>query len=344
MLNSNNNYSQQQQQQQQSVMVPRHQTAQEFQPPKIDSEPCMLHGNNIKHIFTVCLYTNPAEINFDHVCCNAISLEIIKTRIVRSEYTCEYYRNVPFLILSNNFNYSVVSDELNVNFELLERCMGDCTCETQPLDITFKYDYNTSHYHYIEGGVVPYILESKNYTVKTLMETINSMTFTSCPKITMNYDDDTKMFYFTSTEKFYMFPSNAYTIVGIRRDTMYSAQFDTSLQLYVVYAERVPSFTGSDVIFINCKQVQHEVTDPEKVALCTVYLPSDDYPYNNNSLPNPIIRPIQTIKRLHRLTFTMYTDLTNKLLYQNNGNPWYVEFFVIYDDHSNRIFKTRHGF
>ena len=93
-------------------------------------------------------------------------------------------------------------------------------------------------------------------------------------------------------------------IVGLRRDMMYSAQFDTSLQLYVIYAERVPALTGSDVIFINCNQVQHEITDPEKVALCTVYLPRDDYPYNNNNLANPIVRPIQTIKRLHKLTFT----------------------------------------
>ena len=99
----------------------------------------------------------------------------------------------------------------------------------------------------------------------------------------MNYNDDARVFYFTSTEKFYLFPSNAHMIVGLRRDMMYSAQFNTSLQLYVIYAERVPALTGSDVIFINCNQVQHEITDPEKVALCTVYLPSDDYPYNNNN-------------------------------------------------------------
>ena len=155
MLNSNNNYTPQQQH---STMLLRHQTEQEFQPPKIDSEPCMFHGNNIKHIFSVCLYTNPAVITFDHVTCNCISLEILKTRIVRLECTCEYYRNIPFLILSNDFDYSVVSDQLNVNFELLRRCMGDCTCETQLLNTTFKYNYNTSHFNYVDGGVVPYIL------------------------------------------------------------------------------------------------------------------------------------------------------------------------------------------
>ena len=342
------NYSQQQQQElinstwDNASFVPRYQTEMEFIPPRIDNEPSMLHGNNMKQIFNVCCYTNPAVITFDYVCDNCVCLEILKTRIVRSEYTCEYYRNVPFLILSNDFEYSTVAKQLNVNATLLEECVNNTSRSYIPLNTSFQYNYNTDRSYYVNNGAMPYVLESKNFTVTSLMKTINSMTFTDCPTIKINYDDEAGVFYFTSTEKFYMFPSNAHMVIGIRRDMMYIAQFDSSLQLYVVYADREPDLNGADVIYITCDEAQLQISDPEKIPLCSVFLPNDNYPFINSVLSNPIIRPIQTIKRCCKLTINMYTDMSNKFLYQLNGQPWYLEFLMIYDDHTNRMFRTRH--
>ena len=219
--------------------------------------------------------------------------------------------------------------------------MNKTTRTKKPLNTSFQYTYNTDRSYYVNNGAMPYVLESKNFTVTSLMKTINSMTFTECPTIKINYDDDAGVFYFTSTEKFYMFPSNAHMVVGIRRDMMYIAQFDSSLQLFVVYADRQPQLNGADVIYITCDEAQLQVYDLSRNPLCSIFLPSDNYPFINSVLSNPIIRPIQTIQRCGKFTINMYTDMSKKFLYQLNGQPWYLEFLMIFDDNTNRMFRAR---
>ena len=156
--------------------VPRYQTEMEFIPPRIDNEPSMLHGNNMKQIFNVCCYTNPAVITFDYVCDNCVCLEILKTRIVRSEYTCEYYRNVPFLVLSNDFKYSTIAEQLNVNAPLLEECMNNTSRSYIPLNTSFQYNYNTDRSCFVNNGAMQlqfiqlsYLLRLVTISTYTLM-------------------------------------------------------------------------------------------------------------------------------------------------------------------------------
>ena len=98
----------------------------------------------------------------------------------------------------------------------------------------------------------------------------------------------------------------------------------------MVYADHPPKLTGSDVVYIQNDESQPSFKNPTYSSLSTVYLPDNSfYPYLNTGTTNSTIRPVQMInKRINKLTISMYSDITNKFLYQNNDTKWYIDLLV----------------
>ena len=136
--------------------------------------------------------------------------------------------------------------------------------------------------------------------------------------------------YFYSEVVFFLFPSNACDVLGLREDSIYVAQFNYTTNNFMVYADHPPKLTGADVIYIQNDESQPSFKNPIYSTLSTVYLPDNNfYPYENTGLTNNTTRQVQMInKRINKLTISMYSDITNKFLYQINDTKWYIDLLV----------------
>ena len=80
-------------------------------------------------------------------------------------------------------------------------------------------------------------------------------------------------------------------------------------------------------MFHNSTWVYLSYRNPIYSSLSTIYLPDTGlYPYLNINDVIHSTRPIQMIsKSVNKLTFSLYTNLDQKFLYQNNGKKWYID-------------------
>lgn len=299
-----------------------------------------------QHVLTLSSTTNPASFVFDNIYENVINIELVKSRIERSERTCEQYRNTPFVILTNdceslllfdNSKFVQFQNEMNVDPSTIFNTLnGNLDNPQIPMPRQFFYNYSTSSpLTEPSYGMCPYVLRTMNYTVNSLVDSLNSLSsiyFTAdtfVPRIYARYNSTTNVMYFESTELFFMFPSNAHSIVGLRGDVVYVSQLNRSTNKFTVYADFPPKLDGPDVIFVeNDESYPTSFKNINHISLSTIYLPNENYPNTNSNSTNIVFRPLQLIQKLPKLTLTLYSDLLNKFLYRTNGKRWYVDIII----------------
>ena len=303
-------------------------------------------GTEQKHVLTFLSSTNPAVFVFDNIYENVTNIEIVKTRIERSEHTCEYYRNTPFVVLTSNCESLLMFDNNKFVQFKNELCLDPSTYFTliqNNLNSTSVQLIRSFYYNYTEScmsqeptsGMCPFVLHSINYTISTLVNALNTInTFyqsnnTYVPSITASYNTTVNLIYFESNDMFSIIPSNAYSVVGFRSDTIYIAQLNIATNKFTVYADFPPKLDGPDTIYIeNDETYPGSFKNTEYISLSTVFLPNERYPYINTTSTEIVYRPLQLIQKLPKLTLTMYTDLVNRFLYQLNAKTWYVDIII----------------
>lgn len=295
------------------------------------------------HVLTFECNSNPAVFNFETVYQNVTGIEVLKTRIVRSERTCEYYRNTPFIVLTNNCVSLVRHDDKKklvfVNrtgidpvrlFSLLEQYHDSRFVEVHR---EHYYDYSSdSLSNEPRNGMCPFVIDSANYTPQTLVEALNSVNaqyqgmHVFAPNVRTSFNTGTGLLKFESDEPFFLVPSNAHTIAGLRGDAVYVAQINTATNFFTVSAHFPPKLDGPDAVFLaNNESYPTSFQNTDYVSLATVYFPSQDYPQTNADVSNVLFRPLHVIYKLPRLSLTLYTNLARRFLYQTNGKSWFVE-------------------
>ena len=342
--------------------------------PKSDSDVSNMDKTK-EYVLNLESYNNPAVFYFDDVFESVKSIEVLKTRIERSEHTCEYYRNCPFITLFNNFpSYVSTKSIKEITYQLgisnmnasgllsyLDACMHDFSTKSFKLQRTFFYNYKTSSLStvwwqspdlwdsytnnwYLSDlwgsfnlGIAPYVLDNENYTIDTLTSTLNDISNAyylqmqgHVPLILTGYNSDLNRFYFYSTTVFFLFPSNACDVVGLREDSIYISQYNYTTNYFTVYADHAPKLKGADVIFIENEESKSSLKNPLYTSLSTVYLPDETfYPYLNFNKSYSFVREVQMInKRVNKLTISMYSDIINKFLYQNNDTKWNIQLLI----------------
>ena len=332
--------------------------------------------NTKEYILNLESYSNPAVFYFDDVFEYITTIEVLKTRIERSEKTCEYYRNCPFITLFNNFPSYLNDDNFqNVTYQLgisnmtstsdllnyLNTCMHDFSSKSFELQRKFHYNYSISSLStfwwqspdlwdsytnnwYLSNlwglfklGIAPFVFDIGNYSITTLINTLNDISNAydiqmkgTVPHILTGYNSDLNRLYFYSSTVFFLFPSNACDVVGLKENSFYVSQYNYTTNYFTVYADHAPKLSGADVIYIENNESDQSLKNPFYTCLSTVYLPDEKlYPYLNINRNHSVARDIQMInKRVNKLTITMYTDLMNKFLYQTNDTKWNIELLV----------------
>ena len=249
------------------------------------------------------------------------------------------------------------SDFLNY----LDTCLHNFSSKSFQLQQTFQYNYTisslstfwwqspdlwdsyTNNWYLLnlwgsfQLGIAPYVLDIGDYTVNTLINTLNDISNAyylqmkgTAPLILTGYNTDLKRLYFYSTTVFFLFPSNTCDVVGLREDSLYVSQFNYTTNYFTVYANHAPKLLGADVIYIKNDESEASLKNPFYTSLSTVYLPDETlYPYLNINKNYSASREIQMInKRVNTLTITMYTDLVNKFLYQTNDTKWNIQVLI----------------
>ena len=146
---------------------------------------------------------------------------------------------------------------------------------------------------------------------------------TRVPLITTSYDINSNRLNFTSETPFFLFPSNAYMVVGLRSDSIYASQFNYTTSLFTVVADNEPKLQGPDVLYIQNDESQSSLKNPSISVLSTVYLSETNrYP----TVTEIVERPIHMQSSItNRLTFTLYSDIMRKILYQTNNKQWFLD-------------------
>lgn len=306
------------------------------------------------NVLTFNCNSNPAVFTFNDMYENVQAIEVIKTRIVRSERTCEDYRNTPFIILTNDIETLFLNADTDPGAKAaLDKFVSETGIQPTTLFAMFRNTlYNPStpfatplHYGYtfsdnVGGqatfGLCPYILESGNYTAQTLVAKLaeiaalyrNANVF--APNVVTKLNSSTGLLYFESREMFRLLPSNGYEIVGLSKDMLYTSQLNPSTNMFTVYADFAPKLDGPDAVYVVCDETRGSFKNQDFTCLSTVFFPSDNYPnvVQNHSLADTP-RPLQTIIwKLPRLTLSLYSDISANFLYRTNGKPWFVELVV----------------
>ena len=153
--------------------------------------------------------SNPAIFDLTDKFSSISSIEVLKTRIERSEKTIESFRNCPFITLFNEYS-NVLLDEnrasefirllgfSNITASELFDLFNDPTRKQIPVSRTFDYNYTTSTFHTIwwrvdwgaaydpywvlsplwhclDNAIVPYVLDDFNYCEKSLEDYLNAI-------------------------------------------------------------------------------------------------------------------------------------------------------------------------
>ena len=321
-----------------------------------------------RHILSITGQTNPIIITLDDPFYQIDNMHVLNTRIERSEHTCEYYRNCPFMTLFEGFESLLTSSKkdqfmqqmglknttVSTFISLLQNCLADFTSQSILYDRTFQYDFeistmrtfwwdspniwsnynsnwkNSNLWGSFDIGVAPFVLDSTNYTINDLVSTLNLIAYTyytemetRVPLITTSYDINSNRLNFTSETPFFLFPSNAYMVVGLRSDSIYASQFNYTTSLFTVVADNEPKLQGPDVLYIQNDESQSSLKNPSISVLSTVYLSETNrYP----TVTEIVERPIHMQSSItNRLTFTLYSDIMRKILYQTNNKQWFLD-------------------
>ena len=330
-----------------------------------------------KYIITSSSTNNPMTIHFNDPFYQIDHIEVAKSRIERSEHTCESHRNCPFITLFTNVN-DMINDSNKTQFlkelgvtnmtytALLETMEYQLTNNTQSdrinLTTNFIYNYtncnmrtfwsdypniwtgdfdnkwnNCDLWTYFNVGIAPFVLDVMDYSIETLTSSLNHIATTydtklaqSIPLITTLYNTDMEVLYFQSETPFYLIPSNAYEVVGLSPDNIYVSQFNIDTGKFTVYADCKPNLNGPDVIYIQNEESQWSMKNPELSALSTIYIQDQ---YNNANIDinitESLSQPIQMQGSItNKLTFTLYSDIKNKLLYQTNKKKWHMDLCI----------------
>ena len=152
----------------------------------VHNKKAVMIGTEQKHVLTLSSSTNPAVFVFDNIYENVTIIEVVKTRIERSEHTCEYYRNTPFVVLTSDCESLLLFDnnklvqfknELALDpstfFALIQ---NNLTSSSVQLVHPFYYNYTESSMSQEPAcGMCPFVLQSINYTVSTLVNALNAI-------------------------------------------------------------------------------------------------------------------------------------------------------------------------
>ena len=290
--------------------------------------------------------TNPAVFRLNESFKNIHTMEVTKVCIPRSENTCEYYRNCAFISLFNNYQDIIEQNNTSdlfmsdigitdYNYDTFITLLNNATSQSISLlnKPTFKYDCSTLHALHDSIGTVPYVLESITYSISSLISALNAistmysdMYSPNFPYITTAYNTDTKKLFFYSTDPFYMLPSNAYQVLGLSPYKIYISQYNTTTNTYVVNADLSPMLRGPQCLFIKNDESTLLRANCLNTVLYTCYF-HDEYDNNQsinvtNSTPRPVKMLLDTV---NKLTFTLYSDVKEKILYQTHNSKWYIE-------------------
>ena len=89
-------------------------------------------------------------------------------------------------------------------------------------------------------------------------------------------------------------------------------------------------YKGLDKLENNFDNILKSNTIIDNYYICGYRVNNDNlYPFLNTGITNYTTRQVQMInKRINKLTISMYSDITNKFLYQNNDTKWYIDLLV----------------
>ena len=246
--------------------------------------------------------------------------------------------NMPELIsLLDSNTSSNIPLSRTINYNYLISSLQTIPWETPDDDYGQEYSDNLSLselWTQFELNLAPYVLDTFTYTEQTLQQALNNISDAyhdkfqnKIPFILVQYHSDLNRFYFLSPMPFFLFPSNAHMILGLRPDIVYVSQLDMGLSYYYVWADFSPKLNGADVVYLQNDESMYSYRNPIYSSLSTIYLPDTGlYPYLNINDVIHSTRPIQMIsKSVNKLTFSLYTNLDQKFLYQNNGKKWYID-------------------
>ena len=296
------------------------------------------------HMMSFWSETNPAVCRLYDPFKNIYAMEVTKICIPRSENTCEYYRNCAFISLFSNYRDIIEQNNssdmfmadigvTDYNYDtLIQQLNNNATSQSINLitKLNFKYDCSIAHTLNTNTGTVPYILESIAYSISSLVSALNAIstmyTTTNLPYITSAYNTDTQKLFFYSTELFYIIPGNAYQVLGLSPYKIYISQYNVTTNTYIVNADLAPMLRGPQCLFI--KNDESTLLRPNclNTSLYTFYFHDQN---DNNQTINvtcSMSRPVQMqLQTVQKLTFTLYSDVENKILYQTHNSKWYME-------------------
>ena len=304
------------------------------------------------YILSLSSFVNPAVFKLQDQFKYIDSLEIVRTRIESSEYTCEFYRNCPFLILFNDYenlcscSYDNFMYQLGINslsFETLKNILDKCLFENKTSyfierNLFYNYTPTTTTIECVSGsckyGIAPFVLDSINYTIDSLKNALNLNTFNyicsliNIPFITAQIDSN-GFFNFVSSTPFYIFPSNAHKIVGLASNKIYVSTFHYPINKFIVRGEYKPSIIGSDMIYIQNEESLFNIKNPSFSSLGTVYFIGGDYTDLDHQVTSKFIRKVQmNSSTVNKLTLGLYSDIENKFLYQNHNRKWFIDICI----------------
>jgi hypothetical protein len=115
-------------------------------------------------------------------------------------------------------------------------------------------------------------------------------------------------------------------VVGLRLDSIYASQFNYTTNLFTVVADNEPKLQGPDVLYIQNDESYFSLKNPSLSVLSTVYLSeTNKYPIVTEIVERPIHMQSSIT---NRLTFTLYSDIMRKILYQTNNKQWFLELCI----------------
>ena len=318
--------------------------------------------------------TNPISFDLTDKFSSISSMEVLKSRIERSENTCESYRNCPFITLFNDYANVLLNADTsdtfmketgfsNMNASEVLSFLNASPYTRTPCSRTFNYNYSISSLHTMwwqspgydwgheydgnwylsslwksfELRIAPFVLDTLNYTTTTLSDALNNISNayyfqlgSQLPSVTTKYNSILNRFYFESYSPFILLPSNAYAVVGLRPDMIYISMYDLALSSFYVWADHPPKLEGPDVIYLQNEESMYSYRNSKYSVLHTIYLPDTGlYPYMNMNNITYTGRPIQMMSNnVNKLTFSLYSDLSKKLLYKMNGKKWNFEVII----------------
>ena len=170
----------------------------------------------------------------------------------------------------------------------------------------------------------------------------SSIAVSPVPNITMSLDTTQNIYTFSAPYPFIIYPFEGSELYGLQRDYLMIAQkppscIPTTLSnAYSIQCARSPNLGGPNIIYVQCDEWINN-----KLFHSTIYdrlfgeiiLNSDENYVEQTSFTKKtnVIRSINNIKKLNKLSFKFYSDRQLTQLYIFNGKQWDMELLLQYN-------------